>query len=167
MKQRIFFYILIFLQYFLNGQVSVPELRCLEVINNGDVTITWLASNDPNGDFVAYEIFSSNNVNGPYSLIATINNIAVTSYTHLSAQANLHKVYYYLRAKFGSPITNTSNSDTLSTIYLVLTDPLNGTALLSWNELHIPRLITSSDFEIYRLKGKKPFKNVLIQKNDG
>lgn len=150
MKQRIFFYILIFLQYFLNGQVSVPELRCLEVINNGDVTITWLASNDPNGDFVAYEIFSSNNVNGPYSLIATINNIAVTSYTHLSAQANLHKVYYYLRAKFGSPITNTSNSDTLSTIYLVLTDPLNGTALLSWNELHIPRLITSSDFEIYR-----------------
>lgn len=150
MKQRIFFYILIFLQYFLNGQVSVPELRCLEVINNGDVTITWLASNDPNGDFVAYEIFSSNNVNGPYSLIVTINNIAVTSYTHLSAQANLHKVYYYLRAKFGSPITNTSNSDTLSTIYLVLTDPLNGTALLSWNELHIPRLITSSDFEIYR-----------------
>ncbi|HNT70704.1 MAG TPA: hypothetical protein PKI83_03525, partial [Bacteroidales bacterium] len=150
MKQRIFFYILIFLQYFLNGQVSVPELRCLEVLSNGDVTITWLASNDPNGDFVAYEIFSSNNVNGPYSLIVTINNIAVTSYTHLSAQANLHKVYYYLRAKFGSPITNTSNSDTLSTIYLVLTDPLNGTALLSWNELHIPRLITSSDFEIYR-----------------
>jgi len=150
MKQRIFFYILIFFQYFLNGQVSVPELRCLEVLSNGDVTITWLASNDPNGDFVAYEIFSSNNVNGPYSLIATINNIAVTSYTHLSAQANLHKVYYYLRAKFGSPITNTSNSDTLSTIYLVLTDPLNGTALLSWNELHIPRLITSSDFEIYR-----------------
>lgn len=150
MKQRIFFYIFIFFQYFLNGQVSVPELRCLEVLSNGDVTITWLASNDPNGDFVAYEIFSSNNVNGPYSLIATINNIAVTSYTHLSAQANLHKVYYYLRAKFGSPITNTSNSDTLSTIYLVLTDPLNGTALLSWNELHIPRLITSSDFEIYR-----------------
>jgi len=73
-------------------QVSVPELRCLEVLSNGDVTITWLASNDPNGDFVAYEIFSSNNVNGPYSLIATINNIAVTSYTHLSAQANLHKV---------------------------------------------------------------------------
>jgi gliding motility-associated-like protein len=150
MKQKIFFYILIFLQYFLHGQVSVPELRCLEVLNNGDVTITWLASNDPNGDFVAYEIFSSNNINGPYSLITTINDISVTSYTHISAQANLHKVYYYLRAKYGSPITNTSNSDTLSTIYLVLTDPLNGTALLSWNELHIPRLTTSSDFEIYR-----------------
>ncbi|HOK22392.1 MAG TPA: hypothetical protein PLO66_06820, partial [Bacteroidales bacterium] len=118
MKQKNFFYILIFLQYFLHGQVSVPELRCLEVLNNGDVTITWLASNDPNGDFVAYEIFSSNNINGPYSLITTINDISVTSYTHISAQANLHKVYYYLRAKYGSPITNTSNSDTLSTIYL-------------------------------------------------
>ena len=34
---------------------------------------------------------------------------------------------------------------------------------LSTNEI----ATVDSDFEIYRLKGKKPFKNVLIQKNDG
>jgi hypothetical protein len=150
MKSRNFFYILIFFQYFLYGQVSVPELRCLEVLNNGDVTINWLPSNDPGGDFISYEIFASNNINGPYSLISTINNINITSYTHMSAQAHLHRVFYYLRARYGTPVVSTNNSDTLSTIYLALLDPLNGTALLSWNELHIPRLSTSLDFEIYR-----------------
>lgn len=34
---------------------------------------------------------------------------------------------------------------------------------LSTNEI----ATVDSDFEIYRLKGKKPFKNVLIKKNDG
>ena len=48
------------------------------------------------------------------------------------------------------PINYTENSDTLSTIYLSLTDPLNGTAILSWNELHQPPLTSFSNYEILR-----------------
>ncbi|HHW59555.1 MAG: gliding motility-associated C-terminal domain-containing protein [Bacteroidales bacterium] len=150
MKQIIFFLFLVIFPHYIFTQVSIPELRCLEVLNNGDVSINWLPSNDVNGDFIAYEIFYSVNINGPYTLISTINNINTTNYLHVSAQANMYKVHYYIKAKYGSPINYTENSDTLSTIYLSLTDPLNGTAILSWNELHQPPLTSFSNYEILR-----------------
>ena len=52
------------------------------------MSINWLPSNDVNGDFIAYEIFYSVNINGPYTLISIINNINTTNYLHVMAQAN-------------------------------------------------------------------------------
>ena len=49
-----------------------PTLRCASVNVAGDVTLTWTAPADPGGDFNSYEIYHSNSLAGPYTLIFTI-----------------------------------------------------------------------------------------------
>lgn len=134
------------------SQVGPPSLRCLAVAPNGDVTLTWLAPADPGNVFAGYEIWYSPALySGPYTLINTLPSITTTSYLHAGTNANNQSGYYYMRSKYGPGGTIFSgNSDTLRTIFVNITT-VPSAIKISFNQLHQPRLATtSSTFTIWK-----------------
>ncbi|MFN5319647.1 MAG: gliding motility-associated C-terminal domain-containing protein [Bacteroidia bacterium] len=118
-----------------------PELRCLEVLPGagGDVKLTWVPPADPENQFEAYRIFRSSSLAGPFTEIASLNNIAQTSHTDLNAGAHLAPVYYFI-----STLTGCSGNilnvpmDTLSTMYLDFSSSSGGAISVNWNTLAQP-----------------------------
>jgi len=128
----------------LVAQVNPPSLRCLQVLANGDVKLTWVSPADPNSSFTSFEVWSSTSSSGPFSLVSTIGSLSTTQYTHASANANLQSRYYYMKTKFNS---NNSffNSDTLRTIFLNCIQNTGSPAVkLIYNAIHQPKLATSA-----------------------
>lgn len=125
--------------------VPSPPPNCVSVQANGDVQLTWSIPPDPNNTFNGYFIYSSTSPNGPFTLVDSVLNYNTTTYTHVGANANSSRVYYLIKTRSGcfgqvfSPPT-----DTLSTIFLTVNNPANGTALLSWNPITTTPLTTSS-----------------------
>lgn len=128
--------------------VDPPSLRCASVTNTaGDVMLTWVPPLDPTNEFLRYEVYHSSVQAGPYSLITQIPFLIQDTHLHLAAGAESAAQFYYLVT------VNTSSepslpSDTLSTIFLSLTqsNPL-GSAVLDWNLLHTPPLLTSENWQ--------------------
>lgn len=124
--------------------IANPQLRCLAVQPNGDVTITWLAPPDPNSFFAACQIYSATNPAGPYTLVGTVNNYATTTWTHTGANANTAIRYYYLRSLSGCDGTRfNATSDTLATMLLNVSNANLGFADLSWNAMRTPQLASA------------------------
>ncbi len=129
--------------------LDCPGFRCVSVNQTGDVTLSWVPPADPSNTFNSYHIFSSTNINGPYTEIDSIFNYHITSYTHVGANANNHTLYYFLETRSDSSIS--LPSDTLQTIYLSVVNSMTGTAELIWNPIHDPDLSTSTGwYHIYR-----------------
>ena len=122
------------------------DFRCVSVISSGDVELTWLPVDDPLGDFLEYRIYSSNA--GVFNLVGTQTNINTTSFVHFGANANLGSVQYYISAVSNpsGSILEESSIDTLTTVFLDVVNPSNGTAVLQWNSIVNPQLITSNDY---------------------
>ena len=123
-----------------------PDFRCVSVDDLGDVELTWLPVDDPLGDFLEYRIYSANA--GVFNLVGTQSNINTATFNHLGANADLGIVQYFI-----STVSNQSGSiieensiDTLATLFLDVVNPSNGTAVLQWNSMVNPQLITSNDF---------------------
>ncbi|PLW93170.1 MAG: hypothetical protein C0592_07030 [Marinilabiliales bacterium] len=131
-------------------QLDPPELRCLDVKANGDVELTWIIPADPGGVFDAYQVYYSTSLAGPYNLVGTVAVYAQNTFTHVGSNAAVQSVYYYVVTRSDAPgYLYSSPSDTLATILVNAANPLNGTAPLTWNELHTPSLATSQDYEIF------------------
>jgi gliding motility-associated-like protein len=132
--------------------ISSPELRCIAIAPNGDATLTWLQPPDPAGTFNSYHIYASGNIAGPYTHIDSVFNYNQLSYTHVGANANAAPVYYYVQSRSGcNGMVYTTPADTLASIHLNVTNPGNGTALLTWNAMHVPNLASASGwYRIYR-----------------
>ncbi len=144
MKRTVLVFIF-FLTILFAHALNSPQLRCLEVDNNGDVTLHWLIPTDIS-DFVRYEIFYSNSLTAPFSQIAILNNSNTTDYFHAGANAFGQNCYYYVAAISSF---STYFSDTLATIELYLTNTGNGIALLNWSPPISPRLPTyNSSYDI-------------------
>lgn len=135
-----------------NTVVNPPELRCVSVQPNGDVTVNWLAPNDPDGTFTNYEIYHSNNPNGPYTLLSTIPTLVTTSMTHVGANANNVDNYYYAVSLSGCDGTVPSTeSDTLQAIRLSVNVVGGIYGTLTWNPIHVPDLPTSTGtYTVYK-----------------
>lgn len=129
--------------------VNSPQVTCVNVQNNGDVELSWLAPDDPTNEFVNYNIYSSGSLNGNYTLAGTITNYSTTFFTHLGANAtNLPRFYYITTTSIGN--VESLPIDTVRTIYLVL-NAANGIASLQWNPISIPLPQSSSViYSIYR-----------------
>lgn len=119
--------------------VESPNVHCLAVQPNGDVTITWDQPVDTANTFNSYHIFSSTNPNGPFTPVDSIFNYNQLSYTHSGANANAGPVYYTVQTRAGCagqqfwpPL------DTMSTIHLQVVNNANGTATLNWNNISVP-----------------------------
>lgn len=107
------------------GVIQAPEITCIQGSGNGNFIINWNPVSDPNGTFVEYQIRTVQN-----GLIATIPAIGTNSYTHIGVTDDLD---YFIRVVSGCSGQAYRNSDTLSNIYLNLSNLNPGIAVLDWN----------------------------------
>lgn len=132
--------------------VESPQPRCVSVLPNGDVTLTWLTPLDTAGTFNGYFIYTSASPGGPFTLLDSILVYGQTSYTHVGANANAAALYYYIQTRSGCVgQVFAQPKDTIASIHLTVVNPGNGTAVLSWNPIAIPNISTSSGiYNIYQ-----------------
>lgn len=127
--------------------VSAPEVKCANVALNGDIILTWSQPADPNNSFVAYEIYEA----GSNTLIATENNYNILSYTHIGADGQNGSRSYYVATRSGCNGMLLDTSNVISSMFLTVSNPGNGTAILQWNALSTPNISTSTGYyEIYQ-----------------
>lgn len=125
------------------GVIQAPPINCIHSDASGNVTIQWNPVADPSGTFIAYEVYSVQN-----GLLATIPVLGTSSWTD---PAVTQQYDYYLAVVSGCNGNTTRYSDTVSNIYLNLSNPSNGTAVLSWNDpLVVPSVNMNAYYHIYR-----------------
>jgi gliding motility-associated-like protein len=131
--------------------VPSPQPRCVAVLPNGDVTLTWTPALDKVGTFNSYHIYSAASPAGPFKVVDSVFTLSQTTYTHIGANANTAPVYYYIRTRSGCGGREFSPAlDTVNSIFLKVVNPANGTALLSWNTIAKPPIVSSSGiYKIY------------------
>jgi gliding motility-associated-like protein len=132
--------------------VISPNVHCLAVAPNGDVTLTWDQPLDTANTFNSYHIFSSTNPNGPFTVVDSIFNYNQLTYTHVGANANNAPVYYTVQTRAGcAGMQFWPPLDTMSTIFLQVINNNNGTATLNWNNISVPAPGSQfGQFHIYR-----------------
>ncbi len=114
------------------------SMTCVQVLPNGDVSLTWEPSVAGTGTFIEYQVFSLQN--GPVP-IATILDINTATFTHVGANGDLgQKDYYVATLSDCGGMTDFSYSDTVSSIFLEINDLGDGRVLLEWNPTHQPQL---------------------------
>lgn len=118
--------------------VNAPDLRCLQVNENGDVTLHWLQPSDMSG-FVEYRIMCSTAQFGPFTQVGTVTSAAATDFFHSGAGANTQPAYYQV-------VTVGTNgsfaSQTVGVMDFYLTNMGNGVAVLNWTPPATPVLPT-------------------------
>ena len=139
--------IVLLIQSTLKAQVLSPQVTCVSVLPNGDITLTWKPSSDPLNQFVSYQIYTSATLGGPYTLVpgATINVLSQSSYTVVCGCGNTAGVYFYVQATYnaGAGAVTSAPLDTVRTIFLNVVAGA-GIANLSWNQPITPPLASSS-----------------------
>lgn len=93
-----------------------PDLSCVSNLPNGDVQLIWNVPVVGCGPFVAYNIYYSTVLAGPYSLLASVTNAAQTSYVHTGANGNVITYYYYIVADYNCPGFAAIASDTIDNL---------------------------------------------------
>ncbi len=121
-----------------------PDLRCVSVLPNGDITLTWITPPDPGNNFNSYHVYATTNPAGPYTLIDSIFNYNQTSYTHVGAGGNAGTIYYFVKSRSGcNGKVKNYPIDTLQSIFLNVQNLAN-IATLNWNPLHTPANLPST-----------------------
>ena len=86
LKLKYFIFICLFVARIIGfAQLGAPDLRCLSVATNGDVTLTWINTPDPTNIFTGYEIYMSPVSTGSFSLVGTVSSNVLTTFTHAGA----------------------------------------------------------------------------------
>lgn len=107
------------------GVIQAPQITCIQGAGTNNFTINWTPVANPNGTFVSYQVHTVQN-----GLIATIPAIGTTSYTHVGVVDDLD---YFITVVSGCNGQAMRNSDTISNIYLNVSDLNPGIAVLDWN----------------------------------
>jgi len=139
-------------------RIDSSLVRCASVEPNGDISLTWTkpkdkeAPYDTASSFHNYQIWKSNNPNGPFTVIDSIDDINITSYTDVTANGQAASSYYYTTTHFGCDGDRTTGStDTVASIKLNVTGAGVGISQLNWNALRTPLLSSSlTHYKIYR-----------------
>ncbi len=127
-------------------EVTAADLTCVDVLNSGDVVLSWVPSVDPGFSFDQYEVHQLG-----AGMIATIPMIATDTYTVVGAGADVAAKSYYLVTRYGCGGANKISSDTLKSMFLELTDLADGRVSLKWNNTEVPMNAGESTIhEIYR-----------------
>jgi gliding motility-associated-like protein len=135
--------------------VESPDVHCVAVQPNGDVTLTWEQPLDTDGTFNSYHVFSSVNPNGPFTVVDSIFNYNQLTYTHVGANAGSGPVYYYVQTRSGcGGMIMLPAQDTVSSMYLQVTNSNNTAALLNWNNISAPP--PQSQFGWFRIYREYP-----------
>jgi gliding motility-associated-like protein len=149
-----FFFFLSFALFSLKGisqPVASPDVKCISVAANGEVTLTWSIPPDAGGNFVNYTIYySTTSASGPFLVAGTITTYAQSVFTHVGINATIQKIYYKVTTRYKPSGTESAATDTLATLFLSLVNPGNGTALLAWNEIFMDKKPTNGWYRVYR-----------------
>lgn len=130
--------------------VASPDVKCINVALNGDVTLTWAIPPDPGGTFANYSIYVSTVSSlGPFSLAGVVNTYTQNSFTHTGTNANSQRVYYKVHTNYNPGPISSPATDTLSTIFLSVVNPGTGTAILNWNQIFLDKK-NEGFYKIYR-----------------
>ena len=146
--------------FILTGKAQIvypPDLHCVTLVNNppGAILLTWSLPSNACGPFVAYNIYRSTDINGPYLLIYTEINQSAT--THVDAVGNGNSVtyYYYMVSDYNCPGATFLNSDTIDNL-----DPVspvinyvtvfNNNAVINWEPSTSPE---TYGYIIYKVVG--------------
>jgi gliding motility-associated-like protein len=133
---------------------TAPPYHCIEVLQNGDVTLTWRPADTNQVNFGSYHLWYSYTAAGPFTKFDSIFDLNTLTATHTGANAQNQTVYYRLTvrsADAGQSMTPFFN--TARTIFLNVnnTGPPSGIANLQWNHVHTPQLPSSSAiYEVWR-----------------
>ncbi|MBE0641040.1 MAG: hypothetical protein IH599_03335, partial [Bacteroidales bacterium] len=137
----------------LNPILEEPDLRCVSVQPNGDVSLSWLPPDTSviKNLFDSYHIYTSTNINGPYIVVDSVYGYNTTTYTHVGANANNLPRFYYVKTRSGCGGKQYSApSDTLRAMSINVTNIGNNTAQLLWNPIHTPLPPSSSGiYQVY------------------
>jgi gliding motility-associated-like protein len=146
---RVFIIATLLLAGRLSGQMNPPDLRCIEVLANGDVKLTWIPPADPSNLFFAYEIWYAPITGSTYTpLPSPPTQLSNNSYVHVGGNAG----YYYVFIRFGpGGNSSTLHSDTLRTIFLnILTMPGAADIKLIYNDTKRPRQTTATTYTLFK-----------------
>lgn len=126
----------------------ISNIHCADVALNGDVTLTWVPPIDLAGQFVKYEVY--NTTLGV--LVGTIPTLATNSFTHIGADAQNGSISYAIKVYSGCAGTEITTSDTISSMFLNVTNTGTGLAILNWNKLFSPvnSPTASSTYDVWR-----------------
>lgn len=132
--------------------VKSPQPRCVAVLPNGDVTLTWTPPSNTVGTFNSYQIFTATAPGGPFTVVDSVFTHAQTTYTHVGANAQTTPRYYFIQTRSGCGGRFYSVAlDTVNTIQMKVINPANGTAILSWNTIATPPIVSSTGiYKIYQ-----------------
>jgi len=132
-----------------NVIIPAVDFTCIQVLPNGDITLSWSPSIAGTGVFVEYQLFS---VQAGAAPIATFGNISTSTYTHIGAGGNLNSMQYYLATVSDcNGVLETSFSDTVSSIFLEINDLGDGRVFVEWNATQTPQIAgENSSYNIMR-----------------
>ncbi|HET6226733.1 MAG TPA: gliding motility-associated C-terminal domain-containing protein [Bacteroidia bacterium] len=146
-----------------NKIVPSPQPRCVTVLPNGDVTLTWSPVTNVEKTFNSYHIFSSKSPTGPFTIVDSIFSLTQNSYTHIGANANTSPTYYLIKTRSGCGGKVFSDAiDTIASMNLKVLNPSNGTAQLSWNTIANPLFPSSTG--LYKVYMEYPAGNWQLKK---
>jgi gliding motility-associated-like protein len=118
------------------------DFHCTRVDSAGDITLLWQSSGLPSN--YQYEIYASTSKTGAYTLLNTITNLSITTYTHVPANKDI-QWFYVIKASPQPPATGPEYvSDTTGSIFFVLDNLGTGIAMLYWTSPHEPPLASSA-----------------------
>lgn len=135
MVKHAFVNILFLLISFFRSYAQSPQVNCLSVAPNGNVTVNWTPSTGLGTMFVQYNIYSD--ATGAYAIEGTVSNVSSSVYVHAGANANVGSVNYFVTVVYNNGVSDIELPalDTLSTIFLDVNNPSDGTAILQWSDL--------------------------------
>ncbi|TXF89118.1 gliding motility-associated C-terminal domain-containing protein [Neolewinella aurantiaca] len=94
----------------LSAQIAAPDLLCTRS-ESGAVILNWENAAVGCGPYEATEIYSATAPDGPFSLLAEVNDPAETMYSDANPTGELR--YYYMSYRYNCPGQTAMNSDTL------------------------------------------------------
>jgi gliding motility-associated-like protein len=121
------------------AQIEAPDFICTR-----NDSLFWNLPQNNCGPFNAYLIYASQNVNGPYSVLATITDPGQTAYLHQNPGVNTW--YYYMQSDYDCPGEIAMQSDTLDNEIPAFpifesASVVNGQVVLSWSASTSPEVI--------------------------
>ena len=133
------FFLLLFFGTYTQAQVFPPDFLCVR----GD-TLFWDIPTNTCGSFNAYEVYASQNINGPYTIIGTVTDINQDFFFHNNALG--FTWYYYLASNHNCPGEPVLFSDTLDNLSPEMPDidrvtVSNGIIKITWPPSPSPETI--------------------------
>ncbi len=113
--------------------IDPVDVHCIDVLPNGDVSLTWEQTTNVGGSFDEYEVWSIED-----GFISAVAGITTENYVVLGAACDIGPKHYYVDTKYGCGGGNSVTSDTLETMFAVLNDMGDGRVNLTWNDTHVP-----------------------------